>query len=98
MFVVMNRLRVEDAYRPRLEEAFRHSGERMKQVPGCLRFLLLNEKESNLYIVYTEWQDEQAYQAWINSPHFQQAHAQSQGPSQTQSELETFEVLFASVV
>ncbi len=78
MYVVMNKLTVAPEGAAGLESGFAHSGERMRQTPGCVNFELLREEETEskrLYMVITQWQDKDAFLAWTQSEAFQRAHA-----------------------
>jgi heme-degrading monooxygenase HmoA len=96
VFVVMNRLKVPADYRQHLEKAFGESGQRMKNVPGCLEYQFLVPTEGDEYIVYTKWESQTDYTNWTQSEAFKQAHARSNPNSPVASDLRTYEVKFSS--
>ncbi len=79
MYVVMNKLTVAPEGAAGLESGFAHSGERMRQTPGCVSFQLLREEEPESenasYLVITQWQDKDAFLDWTQSEAFRRAHA-----------------------
>jgi len=50
----------------------------MDGVPGFSRFVLLREAAKGAngiqYVVFVEWQSEEAFTAWVGSPAFRAAH------------------------
>lgn len=75
MYVVMNELHVAAEGRENVASRFAESSEKMKQVPGCLDFMFLNpEEEENYQIVLTKWASKEAYEDWVNSDAFKEAH------------------------
>ena len=48
-----------------------------------------------MYLVYTRWRSEEAFNNWVNSPAFQHGHKahSTQGPVGTASELWSFDVI-----
>jgi heme oxygenase (mycobilin-producing) len=64
--------------------------------PGFEAFELLSPAdERETFLVYTRWRSEDDFQAWMNSPAFQEGHRAhgTQGPVSTQSELWSFDVV-----
>ena len=67
-------------------------------MPGFLGFELLRPVEGeSRYFVYTRWESEEDFRAWVESPAFTRGHAQaaadSQGPVAHGSSLMEFEVV-----
>ena len=95
MYVVANTLRVPADRAARIEQGFAHSAERMRQVPGCVRFTLLKEVSTTgeaVYVAMTHWQDEAVFRAWAASDAFRQAHAGA-GESGASGEVHTYTVV-----
>jgi heme-degrading monooxygenase HmoA len=66
---------------------------------GFQAFELLRPVEgSDRYLVYTRWDSEAAFKAWVSSAAFNRGHAQhgEGGPAASGSELWTFEVAQAT--
>ena len=94
MFQAHNRITVTDeVHAAHLEERFRGASERMREVPGFVKFALLRAKDGSHYVVSTLWETEQAFQNWRSSPHFQSAHA-SQTNARPQAEISAYDVVF----
>ena len=96
MYVVMNRLTVAAENAGHLEQGFAHSAGRMREVPGCGNFHLLKEAgtEGNaIYMVLTEWEDEEAFRTWTASDAFRRAHANA-GDSGAMGEVHTYSAIF----
>ncbi|MBL0388323.1 antibiotic biosynthesis monooxygenase [Tumebacillus sp. ITR2] len=96
MFVSMNRLTVPAEYREHLEGRFATAGERMSQVAGCLEYQFLVPTEGDELVVYTKWEDEAAYKAWVESDSFTKAHANANPNSPVKGDLRLYNVKFSS--
>jgi heme-degrading monooxygenase HmoA len=76
MYCVINRVPVAPDYREAFEERFRHRAGQVEQQPGFVRMAVLRpEGEDTPYLVETLWRDRAAFQAWVQSEDFKQAHA-----------------------
>ena len=76
MYCVINRVPVAPDYREAFEERFRHRAGQVEQQPGFVRMAVLRpESEETPYLVETLWRDRAAFQAWVQSEDFKQAHA-----------------------
>lgn len=82
MFLVMNRLKVKPDHVEELVERFSKSYG-LEQTPGFLRFYLLepawapgkqDELDTFEYVSFTEWQSREAFENWVKSDAFKQAH------------------------
>ncbi|MGY4690522.1 antibiotic biosynthesis monooxygenase family protein [Salibacterium sp. K-3] len=98
MYVVMNELHVPDEAKETMQDRFAKSTENMKNIPGCLDFMFLEENEENgNQVVFTKWESKQHYEDWVNSDAFKKAHQHSDGSekksSATGSRLKAFEVI-----
>ncbi|TLS37999.1 antibiotic biosynthesis monooxygenase family protein [Pseudalkalibacillus caeni] len=75
MYVVMNELKVPKEAKGVMKERFGKSSENMKNVEGCLEFLFLdNVDENGKLVVFTKWESKEAYENWVNSDAFKNAH------------------------
>jgi len=64
--------------------------------PGFEAFELLRPSDDRgVYLVYTRWESQQAFDAWVESAAFTRGHKahRSEGPVSSQSELWSFEVI-----
>lgn len=75
MYVVMNELHIPKDGKATMTERFGKAADNMKQVPGCLEFLFLdNENEDGKQVVFTKWDSKESYEAWTQSEAFKKAH------------------------
>jgi heme oxygenase (mycobilin-producing) len=74
----------------------RRAGE-VAKMPGFEAFELLRPSdERSVFLVYTRWASQEAFDNWLNSRAFQHGHAQSAeapAPVSTQAELWSFDVV-----
>lgn len=94
-FVAVNVLAVPPQMRETLEQRFGARAGEVDKMPGFQAFQLLRPVEGqDRYLVYTRWDDEASFRAWLDSAAFGQGHAQQGegGPAASGSELWTFEV------
>ena len=64
--------------------------------PGFEAFELLRPSDGREeYLVYTRWESQEAFDAWVESSAFQRGHRahNAEGPVSSQSELWAFEVI-----
>jgi len=64
--------------------------------PGFEAFELLRPSDDRgVYLVYTRWESQEAFDAWVQSSAFTRGHKAhtTQGPVSSQSELWSFEVI-----
>ena len=98
MYVVMNVLEVAQDSKERMAKMFAGSGENMKRTPGCLDFQFLDAVDGNKQIVYTKWENAEAFEAWRRSDAFAQAHSRErtgESPA-TNSKIEVYNVVHHS--
>ena len=78
-----------------LEERFRARAGEVDQQKGFLGFELLRPQDGDRYIVYTKWETEDDFLAWVQSPAFGHGHRahSEQGPVATHSELWGYDVV-----
>lgn len=76
MITVMNRVFVKPEHATAFEQAFLN---RPKAVDGSHSFLrnqvLRPSKDTEPYIVLTHWENREAFEAWVKSDAFKQAHS-----------------------
>ena len=68
----------------------------VSKMPGFEAFELLKPTDGrDVFLVYTRWESEEAFNAWVQSPAFQHGHRQhnTEGPVGTASELWAFDVI-----
>src|SRR5438552_3897609 len=79
-----------------LEQRFAARAGQVSSAPGFEAFELLRPTDDrDVYLVYTRWSDQEAFEAWTASAafaHGHRAHA-SQGPVSTESALWSFDVV-----
>ncbi len=76
--VKINAIEVAPGKGPELEERFARRAAEVEGMPGFLGFELLRPVEGETrYFVYTRWESEDAFRAWVESPAFTRGHAQA---------------------
>lgn len=96
--VKINAIEVPEGRGPALEERFAKRAGEVEKMPGFLGYELLRPVEGETrYFVYTRWETEEDFQAWVQSEAFTRGHAQArpaEGPPVAQhSSLLSFEVI-----
>src|SRR5918997_6128178 len=94
-FVAINVLQVPSHMRATLEERFARRAGEVEKMDGFQAFELLRPIEGmDCYLIYTRWDSEAAFKAWVSSAAFNRGHAQHAegGPAASSAELWTFEV------
>jgi len=75
MYVVMNRVMLKSGWEDKFEARFRKRSGEIDKVPGFVSMQVLKpESEGAPFIVLTHWQDSAAFEAWVHSEDFKQAH------------------------
>jgi len=101
MYVVMNRVMVKENWRSELIERFKKRKGKIDLQPGFVRMQVLEPEEDGLpCVVLTVWQDKAAFEQWVGSDDFRQAH-QNPMPKEAFNEgggLETFDVVVSAEV
>jgi heme-degrading monooxygenase HmoA len=68
-FRIMVRSRPREEDREAFEKAFLQVSETVRGTPGHVRDELLRDAEDpSLYLLYAEWESEQAFRTWENHP------------------------------
>lgn len=96
--VKINAIEVPEGRGPALEERFAKRAGEVESMPGFLGYELLRPVEGETrYFVYTRWESEEHFRAWVESESFTRGHAQArahEGPPVAQhSSLLSFEVV-----
>ncbi|MCE5387923.1 MAG: antibiotic biosynthesis monooxygenase [Acidithiobacillus sp.] len=74
-YVVANRVPVKKEFREQFEERFRHRAGEVEKQPGFVRMEILRPvADEGVYVVLTHWQNREAFQNWMKSEDFQEAH------------------------
>src|SRR3954466_11670198 len=78
MVVKINAIEAPPGRGPQLAERSARRAAEVESMPGFLGFELLRPVEGeNRYFVYTRWESEDAFRAWVESPAFTRGHAQA---------------------
>ncbi|WP_026911241.1 antibiotic biosynthesis monooxygenase family protein [Patulibacter minatonensis] len=76
--VKINAIEVDPERGPELEKRFAQRASEVEKRPGFLGFELLRPTEGETrYFVYTRWESEEDFQAWVSSESFTRGHAQA---------------------
>jgi heme-degrading monooxygenase HmoA len=76
--VKINAIEVAPGKGAELEARFANRAAEVESRPGFLGFELLRPTAGETrYFVYTRWESEEAFQAWVQSPSFTRGHAQA---------------------
>lgn len=75
MHVVTNRVFVHPDWQQEFENRFQQRAGQIEKQTGFKRMQILKPLSDELpYIVYTEWNDESAFKAWVGGDDFKLAH------------------------
>ncbi len=75
MFVVTNRVFVHPDWHEEFENRFQKRSGQIDKQSGFKRMQILKSQSKHApYVVYTEWQDEAAFNSWVGSDDFKLAH------------------------
>ena len=96
--VKINAIEVAPGMGAALEERFAKRASEVEKMAGFEGFELLRPSDGDTYYVYTRWESEEAFRAWVESPSFTRGHAQArsesgQAPVSHASALLSFEVV-----
>ena len=82
MIVKINAIEVAEGRGPELEERFAKRAKEVEGQPGFLGFELLRPTGGETrYFVYTRWETEEDFHAWVTSSAFTRGHAQARADS-----------------
>ena len=94
--VRINAITVPPERMDEFEKRFANRAGEVSKMPGFEAFELLRPTDDrNVFLVYTRWASQDAFDAWLNSQAFQHGHAQhtGQGPVSQHAELWCFDVV-----
>ncbi|ALA66762.1 antibiotic biosynthesis monooxygenase family protein [Corynebacterium lactis] len=93
--VKINAITVPEGSGEELERRFAGNASKISQVPGFVGFQLLRPTAGeSRYFVFTEWESEEAYDAWRNGHAFKKSHeGERKAPVSTGAELLEFDVV-----
>jgi heme-degrading monooxygenase HmoA len=92
--VKINAIEVPPNAGPELEKRFAHRAHAVDNQPGFLGFQLLRPvKGEDRYFVVTQWESEEAFQAWASGPAIEAHKGQQTNPVATGASLLEFEVV-----
>ena len=75
MHVVTNRVYVHPDWHQEFEQRFQKRAGQIDKQAGFKRMQILKPVSDNApYVVYTEWENEQAFKQWVGSDDFKLAH------------------------
>ncbi len=97
MFVAINRITAPAGAAEHLERAFAHAGN-FKGIPGFTSFQFLRstrEGDPLEYLAISQWETRAAFEAWMKSESFRQAHQGTGGSDAPAARLETYETVEA---
>lgn len=98
-YIVANRVPVAAGYEEMFEERFRNRAGQVELQAGFVRMQILKPVQSgDPYVVLTTWESAQAFEAWVGSEDFKQAH-QNPMPKEAfsgEGKLEQFEVIIGA--
>lgn len=76
MYIVANRVPVAAGWRDEFEARFRARAGQIDKQPGFVSMQVLRPADDDSpYVVLTTWRDQAAFDAWVGSPDFRQAHS-----------------------
>jgi|TARA_B100000035_G_scaffold312929_1_gene325461 heme-degrading monooxygenase HmoA len=93
--VRINAITVPEGAGPELLARFQNRVGEVENMEGFENFELLRpSSDSNTWYVYTRWESEEAFMAWVHSPAFARGHAEANAqPVAHGSELLEFDVV-----
>ncbi|HEX5143224.1 MAG TPA: mycobilin-forming heme oxygenase MhuD [Mycobacterium sp.] len=92
--VKINAIEVPEGAGPELEKRFAHRAHAVDNQPGFLGFQLLRPvKGDNRYFVVTQWESDEAFQAWASGPAIEAHKGQHTNPVASGASLLEFEVV-----
>ena len=86
MFLAMNRFKIALGFEDGFEKVWRERDSYLSEVEGFVSFNLMKGKVTEEFVLYAShsvWQSKEAFEAWTESEHFREAHAQTSAPKGT---------------
>ncbi len=98
MFVMINRMKVPEKWRPHFEEVFKTRKKAVDRRPGFIRAEILKPVDGDTYVVMTHWEKKEDFEAWVGSSEYKEGHQRvkdftENGKLALTSEVEIFEVM-----
>lgn len=84
MYITMNRFKIKQGEEQRFIEIWKQRDSHLKEVPGFIRFHLLQSSTQEGYTLFAshaEWQTEEDFKNWTYSEAFRQAHVNAGNPA-----------------
>lgn len=76
MYIVANRVMVAEGYESMFEERFQKRAGQIDKQPGFVRMQILKPlSDDTPYVVLTTWENEDVFNAWVESEDFKIAHS-----------------------
>jgi heme-degrading monooxygenase HmoA len=79
MIAVINRLPVKEGVANQVVERFANSRGYVQDFPGFVSMEVLNSEVGDEVLVITRWRDKDAFESWVGSDAFKEAHGRSGG-------------------
>ncbi len=83
MYIAMNRFKIALGREDEFERVWSERESYLDDVPGFQRFHLLRgapQDDHTLFLSHSQWESQEAFQAWRKSDAFRKAHGQSAMP------------------
>ncbi|CAN5533868.1 mycobilin-forming heme oxygenase MhuD [soil metagenome] len=74
MIAITNSLPVKDGAADRIVERFSESRGSVQDFPGFVAMEVLKSEDETEVLVVTWWEDREAFQSWVHSAEFKEAH------------------------
>jgi heme-degrading monooxygenase HmoA len=79
MIAVVNRLPVKEGMADHIVERFTNSRGNVQAFPGFVSMEVLSSEAGDEVLVITRWRDKDAFDSWVGSEEFKQAHGRGGG-------------------
>jgi heme-degrading monooxygenase HmoA len=79
MIAVINRLPVKEGAAEQVVERFTNSRGFVQEFPGFVSMEVLNSEAGDEVLVITRWRDKDAFNSWVHSDEFKEAHGRGGG-------------------
>lgn len=75
MIITANRVPITKGYEQEFEKRFERRLGAVDKTPGFIRNEVLRPVVGDYYVVLTYWESKEAFEAWVQSESFKQAHS-----------------------
>ena len=79
MIAIINRLPVKEGAANQIVERFANSRGNVQGFPGFVSMEVLRSEGADEVLVITRWRDKAAFDSWVHSEEFKQAHGKGGG-------------------